>query len=136
MNELQIKLEKTTFFPGEEIRGTLNFRLEGNPSGIEARLFWHTKGKGDEDVVIVDTHRVETPVSVGHSAFRFTLPQLPYSFSGKLISLIWGVEAVVDGDSLSSLQEVIVSPTGAEIDLGKYPGEVGESSRTAFEKLL
>lgn len=134
MSELQIQLEKTAFLPGEEVKGKLNFRLETDPAGIEVRLFWHTKGKGDEDVVIVDTHHVETPARVGQSTFQFVLPQLPYSFSGKLISLIWAVEAVVDGDASSSHQEIIVSPIGGEIDLGKYPVEAREGRHISVEK--
>ena len=50
----------------------------------------------------------------GEQRVKFTLPAAPYSFSGKLISLIWAVELVAD-DSDSARWEFVLGPDGAEI---------------------
>ena len=47
----------------------------------------------------------------------FVLPPAPYSFSGKLISLIWAVEVVAEGIKEASRLEFTLSPDGREITL-------------------
>ena len=90
MNELRINLEqnRTAFEPGEELTGIAGWRLESPPRTLELRLFWFTRGKGTEDVGVVATVRFDQPLSDETRPFRFRLPAAPYSFSGKLISLI------------------------------------------------
>jgi hypothetical protein len=46
------------------------------------------------------------------------LPLAPYSFSGKLISLIWGLELVLEPSQETARFEFTLSPTGEEIMLG------------------
>ena len=121
MSSLRIatQLQRKNFRPGEEISGAVGWTLDEQPKSAEVRLFWYTAGKGTRDVGVVATQKLEAPKSNDERSFHFTLPEAPYSFSGTLISLIWAVELVVDPGGLSERIEIMVSPTGEEILLGK-----------------
>jgi hypothetical protein len=105
------------FRPGEEVAGTVRWRFDQPPRSLELRLFWYTQGKGDQDVGVVEILPLTEPGLEGnredHRSFRFRLPVGPFSFSGKLISLLWAIEAVATGTAERC--EIIVSPTGREI---------------------
>ena len=87
--------------------------LPSTPRSLEARLFWFTRGKGTEDVGVVATEHVPAPGAHGEHRVRFTLPEAPYSFSGRLISLIWAVELVAD--NTAARWEFVLAPEGREI---------------------
>ena len=87
--------------------------LPSTPRSLEARLFWFTRGKGTEDVDVVATEPVPAPGAHGERRVRFTLPDAPYSFSGRLISLIWAVELVAD--NTAARWEFVLAPEGREI---------------------
>lgn len=80
-----------------------------------ARLFWYTRGKGTQDVVVVQEETFPAPGAQDERKFSFRLPAGPYSFSGRLISLLWAVEVVVQPGDESGRTEFTVSPTGDEI---------------------
>jgi len=119
MSELTIETENhgTEFVPGETIRGTVCWNLMEMPKSVALRLIWYTRGKGTEDVGIVDSVTFDSPAQYETAPFRFDLPAGPYSFSGKLIALIWALEAVVEPGDLCERVEITVSPTGKEIDI-------------------
>ncbi|NMC62120.1 MAG: hypothetical protein GYA55_03030 [SAR324 cluster bacterium] len=84
---------------------------------MEINLLWFTSGKGDEDVQIIETKTLEHIGSDGERSVEFELPDQPYSFSGKLISLHWAIEAVPETNEESKTIEFILSPTGKEVVL-------------------
>jgi hypothetical protein len=108
----------TAFRPGDEVAGTVRWQLDRPPRSLELRLFWYTQGKGDQDVGVVENLPLAETAPVGHRSFRFRLPAGPFSFSGKLISLLWAIEAVAEmggAGAQAERCEIIVSPTGREI---------------------
>lgn len=113
---IEIRDGVTAFRPGDEVAGTVRWHLDQSPRSLELRLFWYTQGKGDKDVGFVDSLPLAAPAE-GDSSFSFRLPAGPYSFSGKLISLLWAIEAVADTGLGPQAErcEIIVSPTGREI---------------------
>ena len=121
MDKLNIVLyeDRTTFAPRETVRGRLEWALEANPRYLELSLFWYTSGKGTRDVGVVGTAKFENCGTHGSKDFSFALPDGPYSFSGKLISLIWAVELTCHPGSETVRREITVSPTGREIVLGE-----------------
>jgi hypothetical protein len=121
MDQLSIALneDKTAFAPRETIHGTVRWSLDAGPRHLELSLFWYTAGKGTRDVGVIETTRFGEPGAVGSKDFSFTLPDGPYSFSGKLISLLWAMELTVSPGSETIRREIIVSPTGREIVLGE-----------------
>jgi hypothetical protein len=120
MSELSILLPegRFSFFPGETMTGTVSWNLDTVPEVVELRLFWRTEGKGDQDLEISGVVRYENPSQRDEEAFEFTLPDGPYSFSGKLISLIWALELIALPSEETERVEFILSPTGQEILLG------------------
>jgi hypothetical protein len=121
MFSIQTRNNKTQFLPGEEITGTVSGQLEPEPAAIELRLFWYTQGKGTQDVAILATIQFENPGPQDRREFRIQLPDGPYSFSGKLISLVWALELVVLPSEEASRLDITVSPTGREVLLNKEP---------------
>jgi hypothetical protein len=105
--------------PGETVDLSAMWALKKAPRVLEARLFWFTRGKGTEDVEVVATERVAAPASAGEQVFRFTLPEGPWSFSGRLISLLWAIELVADDKS--ARWDFTLAPGGREIRL--HPAE-------------
>ena len=108
---------KTAFCPGELLELSVLWALPAAPSSMEVRLFWFTRGKGTEDVEIVSTERISANEVAGETKVRFTLPAAPYSFSGKLISLIWAAELVVEPGARSARCEFVMGPEGKEVML-------------------
>ncbi len=120
MEKLSIVLneDKAAFAPREMIRGTIRWSLDVGVRRLELSLFWYTAGKGTRDVGVIETMQFDEPGAVGWKDFSFTLPDGPYSFSGKLISLIWALELTCSPGSEIARREIVVSPTGHEILLG------------------
>ena len=120
MEKLSIILEqdKTTFVPRETVRGTVRWNLDAGIRHLELSLFWYTAGKGTRDVGVIETYRLDEPGASGSKDFSFTLPEGPYSFSGKLISLIWALELTGSPGSETIRREITVSPSRREIVLG------------------
>ncbi|MFH1730529.1 MAG: hypothetical protein ABIF82_02620 [Planctomycetota bacterium] len=106
---------KTNYRPGEEVAGRALWILDEPPKAVEVRLFWYTEGKGTQDVELIDSVRFDAPLPRDQKDFRFTLPAEPYSFSGKLISLIWALELVALPSDETERLPITVSPAGCEI---------------------
>lgn len=108
----------TWYRPGEIVLGSVTWRLEKEPVGLEIRLFWFTSGKGTRDVEVVDTHRLESPGTSGSADFALQVPRGPYSFSGRLITLSWAVEAVALPAGETARLDLVVSPRPVEVAIG------------------
>ena len=104
--------------------GKAVWRLAEPADAVELRLFWHTSGKGTEDVEIIDSLRTEAHGAAGERAFSCPLPLEPYSFSGSLITLSWALELVGLPDGQTERVELVVAPTPVEVrltGLGREP---------------
>lgn len=121
---IEVEGGRRVFAPGQALEGSVSWHLDEEPQWVEVRLYWRTEGKGDQDVDVVGRERWESPGrDADERPVRFALPAGPYSFSGNLITLYWGVELVAEpGGALASL-DLTVSPTGGEIRLGSAEGE-------------
>ena len=118
------------FIPGEVIEGTASWQLERAAQSVELRLFWYTRGKGDQDVGVAETVSFPAPALQDRRSFRISLPAGPYSFSGKLISLLWALEVVAEPGSRAGRLEITVSPSRREIQLQPHlPPGSPESAR-------
>ncbi|MFT3783424.1 MAG: hypothetical protein QM790_15540 [Nibricoccus sp.] len=117
---LFLKDDRTAYKPGDTLELSVLWALQKTPSSIEVRLFWYTRGKGTEDVEIVATTPL-APAAAGETKLNFVLPEAPYSFSGRLVSLSWAVELVVEPGSRSTRCDITMSPTGGEVLLIMNP---------------
>ncbi len=108
-----------SFRPGDRVEGHVSWSLEEAPASVELRLFWSTRGKGDQDVWVIENIAFAKPAAEDRRSFSLQLPEEgPYSFSGKLVSLVWAVEAVTLPGNLSESATFMLSPTGEELRLG------------------
>lgn len=119
-DELRIELDegRTTFSPDEVIRGRAIWMQSGVVQSARVCLVWYTEGKGTRDMDVA--HDASLPVMVSSSGhpFELTAPaEGPFSFSGKLISLLWAVELVIEPGGKTVQQSITISPTGLAIDL-------------------
>jgi hypothetical protein len=120
MDKLNIALndDKAAFAPRATVDGAIQWDLDVNPQYLELSLFWYTAGKGTRDVGVIETKQFQSPGASGTQDFSFALPDGPYSFSGKLISLVWALELTCTAGSETVRREIVLSPTGHEILLG------------------
>ncbi len=123
--EERISLEtaggRDAYEPGAELRGHVEYDLAAPAERVEVRLFWYTRGKGTTDVQVVKVQRFDVAGVTGRHEFRFVLPDEPYSFSGKLISLVWALEAIVEPGERTARLELVVAPGGKEVQLQNVP---------------
>ena len=119
MSDLQLQLQdgRTGFLPGESMTGTASWQVANPPAKAELSLIWATRGKGTQDMDMVQTIPFSDPQARDSRPFKITLPESPYSFSGQLISLIWMLELNLDpGDECASV-EIVIAPGGKEVAL-------------------
>ncbi len=121
--EIRTEFDNRAFVPGETVRGTVAWRVTETPRTASLRLFCYTEGRGTQDVEIVETRDFDAPTSSEERSFEFVLPAGPYSFSGKLVSLLWALELVVGDNGPVERIEIVLSPTAEEIDLYRHAHE-------------
>ena len=114
---ISTELDNLAYTPGENIRGTVAWQCASRAAAVALRLFYHTSGRGTQDVCVVDERAFEAPSETDEQPYEFTLPDGPWSFSGKLVSLIWSLELEIDlgADQLVERLDFTLSPTGQEI---------------------
>jgi hypothetical protein len=113
---------RRAFAPGERVEGQASWELPAAPEALEVRLFWATSGRGDADQEVVAVEEVPSPGPSGWLRFGFQLPPGPYSFSGRLVSLAWGIELVAPGEDLAGSVAIVVGPEGREARIDGEPG--------------
>jgi hypothetical protein len=116
---LHIEIPQLAFDPGDAITGTIRWSVEKPPREVTLSLFWRTSGRGTEDSGVEVTQTWETDALAGKEAFSVQLPPSPYSFTGSLIALTWGLElSTKKGGDVTSL-DLIMSPTCSDIELAQ-----------------
>lgn len=123
MSRLEIRTphNQTAFEPGQAIDVELEWQLEARPEAIEARLIWYTQGKGTQDFQVVERITFDSAAQFDTRVWTVRLPDSPYSFSGKLISLIWALELIVLSTDESRRVDIVVAPRGTEVRLEPAP---------------
>lgn len=120
MNSVKLQLHGSTLKPGAELCGSANWETEADDAVLHLRIGWRTSGTGTEDLEIVDVW--ETPIRhTGQLEIKRELPVFPYSFSSKLITLTWFIEASIDSLSCSDVCDIIISPQESELHLYATP---------------
>ncbi len=110
--------DRTSYSPGETVRGRALWLYDKAPERIEVRLFWYTQGKGDRDLGIADTVEIDCAgAAAGDQPFALQLPDRPWSFQGKLITLTWSVEIVSLPKDEAEDFDIEVGPDAARVDL-------------------
>jgi hypothetical protein len=103
------------YAPGDAIEGCVLWE-GGQPASLQLRLFWFTQGKGTQDVEVVEALNLNPSGESGEVPFQLIAPGKPHSFSGKLLSLGWALEAIGKPNGLAR-QDVVIAPERREINL-------------------
>lgn len=111
-----------TRLPGSTVSGTVEWALDRTPEALELRLFWYTEGRGDRDAGVARCLRIASPGPSGSQSFALDLPSGPYSFSGRLVSLVWALELVASPGDAVARREIVVSPADGELLIDRVPG--------------
>ena len=130
--EIKVDYDNSQFTPGETISGTVMWAAPAGTEGIALRLFWFTRGRGTQEIELVDERTWPVSPSAssqGNEKFAFVLPAEPYSFSGRLITLIWALEAVALPSETSKRFEFTLSPNGREIELTPVGNPASEDKK-------
>jgi hypothetical protein len=116
---LGLRENRTSYRPGEEVHGAVLWEAAEKPELAEVRLLWFTRGKGTEDGAVAAAEAFADPQPGDTRTFKFVLPEGPYSFSGRLISLIWAVEFILKPGDHFQRVEIVVGPDGREVQLSE-----------------
>ncbi|MGI9590164.1 MAG: hypothetical protein ACR2P8_02255 [Myxococcota bacterium] len=117
MLQIHVDGSRGAFAPGETRSDTLQWLADAPPGSVELRLLWYTEGRGDQDVGVARTLRVESPAAVGSAPFEFEAPTGPYSCTGRLLLIRWALEATLErGDDVARV-ELVLAPGGRAVDL-------------------
>lgn len=124
MSGIHVQLidDKIHYRPGDILEGVVFWDLPEPPASVELRLFWATQGKGTQDVEVVHVEKFDRAEKQDRRPFRIDLPIGPYSVSGKLVSVVWGVEVVTPAGSAGTAL-LVLSPTGEEVRLDRGEGK-------------
>ena len=106
---IAIRDNQTAFRPCEQIEGTVSWSFGDRvPEVVELRLFWYTRGRGTQDVSVVENLHFDRPRAREVRPFCLRLPYAPYSFGGQLVSLTWAVELVAASPEAVERVEIVL----------------------------
>lgn len=100
--------------PGARIEGEVEWRSASDYTELIVSVFWYTEGRGTEDIGVVAEERIAISGTDGGQRVVFTLPTSPWSFSGRLITLGWAVEANLEPRGPTSRVEFVMAPERTE----------------------
>lgn len=128
---VDIELDHFHHQPFQPLTGRVRVTAPVVAKEMELRVFWFTRGRGDEEAEIC--HHLRINAQEGVTEFSWKLPAAPYSFAGHLITLAWAIEVVDEKEDSLDLVPFLLSPTGEEIQLEAIPDE---SKRGKFKQKL
>jgi hypothetical protein len=136
MDKISIELKdgKTSYQPGEKIRGELEWELAQEVPDITINIFWYTEGIGDQDSEVATTEVIKAPLQNDRQSFEIELPMAPYSYSGQISALKWAIEATAMKGKIKDVKEFSMTPGNREIILPEVKEGLSRA-RKFFERL-
>ncbi len=119
MLKIELPRSQRNYSPGDTIGVDAHWALDKPADRVELRLVWNTVGKGDRDLSVVSTWNYDATSMNGRRLEEVTLPEAPYSFSGKLLSLVWALELIALPSGESTREEFVIAPNSRELTLHK-----------------
>lgn len=92
--------------PGSVMTGSVEVELQKalECRSLKVAVQYHTEGRGEKDTVIVTEsvcYQGQMSATSAHYPFELRLPAQPWSYTGKLINIVWEVVATLDAAQLS-----------------------------------
>jgi hypothetical protein len=115
----EIEGGRRAFSPGDTLAGQATWTVDDDPTSAELRLFWYTAGKGTQNLGIVTTQTFDQPRRQDRRDFRMAVPRAPYSCSGKLVSIVWALELIVEPGGRTGRVDLTIAPGGQEVILAQ-----------------
>ena len=115
---IDLHINKEHYLPNETLRGSITYKNVNREEKLILILYWYTTGMSE-----LDTHKHLTldfspPSESGQQEFFIQLPNHPYSFSGKLITLTWALKLSRINSEMAIIKKIFISPiNGKEIQL-------------------
>ena len=136
MDKISIELKdgKTSYNPGEKIRGELEWELAQEVPEITINIFWYTEGIGEQDSEVAKTEVIKAPLQSDRQGFEIDLPVAPYSYSGQITALKWAIEATAMKDKVKDVKEFSITPGNREIILPEVKEDFSKAQKF-FERL-
>jgi len=110
--EVQTEGGRTAFEPGESITGSASWDLPGPPSSLDVCLIWIAKGAGTQESGVGARVAIDAPQSRDRRNFELPAPDGPYSYAGRLLSIVWSVEVQAEPGGRSGRAELVIAPGG------------------------
>jgi hypothetical protein len=124
MTDLSLDLAgRSAFEPGQTVPVTAKWDLKSPLDAVELRVVWNTASRGDVELQIAKAVRIESPHPSDTLQMTLTLPRQPYSFSGKLVSLVWALELVAIPSLASTRTQITIGPGGKAVRLPELSGQ-------------
>jgi hypothetical protein len=121
---LHLKNNKNSYYPGETLRGSIEWDFIDDVPEISIQVFWYTKGRGEQEAETVKSETISRPLKSGKQDFSMELPHAPYSYKGQISGVDWAVKASAMKDKVNAIQEIIIAPAGIPIKLTQVPDAV------------
>ncbi len=123
---IEVEYNNTEYTPGESISGKLLWNGESKKQGkkVSLHLLYCTEGKSSEKSEVIEV--LEFPLEQKSAAFSFVLPDGPYSFKGKNLSLNWYLEAALPVGKVSTNYQFTLTHNGKEIILTEVKDAVSK----------
>ena len=136
MDKISIELKdgKTSYNPGEKIRGKLEWELAQEVPEITINIFWYTEGIGEQDSELAKTEVIKAPLQNDRQNFEIDLPMAPYSYSGQITALKWAIEATAMKDKVKDVKEFSMTPGNREVILPEVKEDFSKAQKF-FERL-
>ena len=112
---ITLRIADGRFEPKGRVEGSASWDLGNAPAWLEVRLAWHTEGKGTKEVMVVGRARLVEVSAHDQRTFAFVLPEMPYTYHGRIVSILWSVDVFGPGrlrreERIATLP-IVVSPT-------------------------
>lgn len=103
--------EMPLFRPEETVKGSVSIFPSKNIKcrSVVIQLTWHTEGRGTKFEEVIEEMNVfegelERSVPLYYD-FNFRLPSDPWSYSGRYVSVVWGISVKIDVPLMRDISE-------------------------------
>ena len=111
------------FAPGETMVITLASDASSKTDPLTVQLGWFTEGRGTRDASVVWSEELAGLAPGADRTFEVRLPETPWTFSGRLVSVSWRLEVLDAKRQPLVAVPLVIAPGGQPVVLPEIPAE-------------